>query len=313
MLKDYLSIARFDHASKHIFIIPGIVLSLLLNTDTILDPLKLLYGFFSAIMVASANYTINEYLDGPSDKYHPTKKNRPAARGLIKPTYMYLQYFTFIVLGLLFGLNIGVLYFSTLVIFIIAGLLYNVKPFRIKEIAYIDVALESLNNPIRLMLGWSIVSSNSIAPLSVLISYWFGGAFLMTAKRLAELRYMTQKQMVGDLVKYRPNFKFYTENSLLIMLFIYAMFSSFNLGVFLIKYRYEYIFLYPSIVAIFAYYLLLTLKENSIVQTPEKLFKDNWLIVLLIFAIISFIIFSMIDISFIGDILNLEIPQFDIE
>jgi len=313
VLKYYLSIARFDHATKHVFIIPGIVLSLLLNTETTLVPLKLLYGFFSAIMVASANYTINEYLDGPFDKFHPKKKSRPAAKGLIKPTYMYLQYFTFLILGLLSGLNIGILFLFTLVIFSIAGLLYNVKPFRFKDIPYIDVVLESLNNPIRLMLGWSIISENSIAPLSVLISYWFGGAFLMTAKRLAELRYMTKKQMLGDLVRYRPNFKFYTETSLVIILFVYAMFSSFNIGVFLIKYRYEYIFLYPSIVALFAYYLFLTLRANSIVQTPEKLFKDNRLIALLLISIISFIILSIIDISFIGDVLDLKIPTFNIK
>ena len=34
--------------------------------------------------------------------------------------------------------------------------MYNVKPFRFKDIVYLDVIIESLNNPIR-FLGWFIV------------------------------------------------------------------------------------------------------------------------------------------------------------
>jgi 4-hydroxybenzoate polyprenyltransferase len=312
MLRNYLSIARFDHATKHIFIIPGIVLSLLLIEDTFLDPLKLLFGLFSAIMIASANYTINEYLDAPFDKHHPKKYNRPAAKGLIKPLYMYLQYFSFILLGIISGINIGIVFITTLVIFISAGLLYNVKPFRFKNMPYIDVVCESLNNPIRLMIGWSIISNTSIAPISIMISYWFGGAFLMTAKRLSELRYMKHNNMLVELTQYRPTFKHYTENSLIIALFIYAMLSSFNIGIFLIKYRSEYIFLFPTIVTLFAYYLFLTLKDNSIVQTPELLFKDKGLIATLLISVILFIILSITDINLIGEILNSKIPHFKV-
>ena len=62
----------------------------------------------------------------------------------------------------------------------------------------------------------------------------------------------------------------------------------------------------------FAYYLFLTLKDNSIVQTPEKLIKDNMLIGLIIISIISFIALSIFDITFIGNILNLNIPKLDL-
>jgi decaprenyl-phosphate phosphoribosyltransferase len=313
MIKHYLSIARFDHAIKHVFMIPGILLSIILNNHTSIILSKLSLGFFSAIMIASANYTINEYLDGPFDKYHPKKKMRPAAKGLIKKPLMIIQYAFFIILGLMTALSIGKIFFISSIIFLIAGLLYNVKPFRIKDVLYFDVILESFNNPIRLMLGWSIISENTIAPLSLIITYWFGGAFLMTSKRLAELRYMKEIDMLENLIEYRPNFKKYSENALIIALFVYAIFSSFNAGVFLIKYRYEYILLYPLIVLLFTYYLFLTLQSNSIVQAPEKLFKDTRLMMILVLLIVSFFGLTALDINFINSIFALKIPQFNIQ
>ena len=312
MIKHYLSIARFDHAIKHVFMLPGILLSILFNEQASIILSKLSLGIVSAIMIASANYTINEYLDGPFDKYHPKKKARPAAKGLIKKPLMITQYSIFILVGLMAALFIGKIFLISSIIFLSAGILYNVKPFRIKDIPYFDVILESFNNPIRLMLGWSIISENTIAPLSLLISYWFGGAFLMTAKRLAELRYMKEIDMLENLIEYRPNFKKYNENALLIALFVYAIFSSFNAGVFLIKYRYEYILLYPLIVLLFTYYLFLTLQSNSIVQAPEKLFKDSRLVMILVLLIVSFIGLSILDINFINTILDLKIPQFNV-
>ena len=308
-IKNYLSIARFDHASKHIFIIPGLVLGMLLHTSYNISVEKILLGFIAAILIASSNYTINEYFDAPYDKYHPKKKNRPAARGLINKYFMILQYFIFMILGTAISIYIGKIFLFTIFFFILSGILYNIKPFRVKDIPYVDVILESFNNPLRLMLGWGIISDNSIAPVSIIISYWCGGAFLMTAKRLAEMRYMENTNSFKNLIKYRPNFKRYSEKSLSVALFIYAMFSSFNAGVFLIKYRTEYLLLYPLIVAIFAYYLHLTLANDSIVQTPEKLFKNFGLISLLIITSISFIALSYIDISFISKALNLRIPK----
>jgi hypothetical protein len=36
----------------------------------------------------------------------------------------------------------------------VMGVVYNVKPIRSKELPYLDVLSESINNPIRLLLGW---------------------------------------------------------------------------------------------------------------------------------------------------------------
>ena len=59
------------------------------------------------------------------------------------------------------------------------GTFYNMPPIRTKELPYIDVLTESINNPIRLLLGWFALVDNRIPPASLLIAYWALGAFFM--------------------------------------------------------------------------------------------------------------------------------------
>ena len=58
-INNYLKLARFDHATKHIFILPGIILAFIISGNDI-EPLVIIIGIISAIFTASANYTINE-------------------------------------------------------------------------------------------------------------------------------------------------------------------------------------------------------------------------------------------------------------
>ena len=46
--------------------------------------------------------------------------------------------------------------------------------FRTKDIPYLDVLSESINIPIRLMLGWFMVTSVFLPPLILVLTYWNG-------------------------------------------------------------------------------------------------------------------------------------------
>ena len=78
--------------------------------------------------------------------------------------------------------------------------------------------------------------------------------------------------------------------------FLYGLLASFFIAAFLIKYRNEYLFIFPVLAALFAYYLFIALGESSLAQTPEKLHKDIGLILIVSFTIILMIILTVVDI-----------------
>ena len=52
------------------------------------------------------------------------------------------------------------------------GCFYNIPPARTKDVPYLDVLTESINNPLRMLLGWYAVTSVLVPPVSLLVSYW---------------------------------------------------------------------------------------------------------------------------------------------
>ena len=85
----YLAIARPDHWIKNIFMIPGIAVALVVAPVTPADlVVPLLIGTISLCLAASANYTINEYLDAAYDRFHPHKSSRPGALGLLRGDFL---------------------------------------------------------------------------------------------------------------------------------------------------------------------------------------------------------------------------------
>ncbi|RNI25592.1 UbiA family prenyltransferase [Rufibacter latericius] len=286
--KEYVAIARPDHWFKNIFMLPGMLFAFMVY-DTSLDLtllLRIVIGIVSTCLIASANYTINEYLDAEFDRYHPEKKKRSAVVTVLSPVYVYTEYLLLVVLGLSLSYFISLPFLALEAFLLFMGIMYNVRPFRTKERVYLDVLSESVNNPIRLALGWFIFVPTAllpesmlnpmwafIPPSSIIVAYWMGGAFLMATKRFAEYRYINNPELAG---LYRKSFKRYTENSLLISMFFYAITSAFFLGIFLIKNKIELLISFPFFALLFAWYLQIGLRKDSVVQGPEKLHKETF-------------------------------------
>ncbi|WP_296478064.1 UbiA family prenyltransferase [Roseinatronobacter sp.] len=280
-IRDYMRIARFDHMTKQIFIIPGIAAALMLRphvTDQLYT--NLIIGFAAAVAIASANYVINEWLDREFDAHHPEKSQRAAVQTALDVRVVYGFYAALLAAGLALAASVNQTFLAIAVVFAIAGILYNVRPFRTKDRVVIDVLSESLNNPLRLMLGWTMVDPGTLPPISLLMAFWFGGAFLMNSKRLAEFREIVATRGRETLELYRPSFALYSENSLSVANLAYALACAFFIAIFAVKYRIEYILLFPLLVALFAEYYLLTLRPASVARAPEKLFKARRLMLL---------------------------------
>ena len=298
-ITNFVSMIRIDHWFKNIFVFPGIIFAILLTDETFKfqNTFYYLRLLFSICLIASSNYLINEYLDSKFDKYHPVKKNRPAVKNKFKLIHVLIIYFSLIVSSFIIAYDANLKFKLLLLLLLVMGVLYNVNPIRLKDKPYLDILSESLNNPIRLLLGWYLVSDAILPPSSLILSFWMGGAFLMTIKRFAEIRSVKKNY----LNKYRTSFKYYTENLLLLKSFFYSLMTAFFLGIFLIKYRIEYLITFPFLSLLFVYYLSIGLSKNSITQTPEKLYKNKYLNLIVILNVIVFLISTIFDFN------NLEI------
>ncbi len=305
MKNPYVKIARPDHWIKQLFIIPGILVAMLLIDNVNINVYMTLYyiilGFLGTCFVASANYVINEYLDAEFDKYHPTKKNRPLVTLEVKKKFIYLEYAVLSIIGLVCAWFVSLPFFITDLVLLIMGILYNVKPFRTKDIPFLDVLSESINNALRLLLGWFIITDCYLPPVSIVIGYWMFGAFLMGIKRYAEYRMINNPKKAS---LYRKSFSRYTEESLLISSVCYAFISIFLFTTFLLKYRIELVLCVPFMCFLYCYYLRLSFKPDSAVQKPEKLYKEKKLLLFCILFVIVLVVLLYVDIPMLDKLLG---------
>lgn len=294
-MKKYLKIMRLDHWIKQLFILPGCVAAAFLTQASFSKAIMLqfLCGFFAACLIASANYVINEWLDAEFDQYHPTKKNRSVVTEDVHGGVVWALWAGLTLAGLGLSCLVGVPFLLMSAWLCAMGLLYNVKPIRTKDIPVLDVLSESVNNAIRLLMGWFIISSVTIPPSSLIFGYWMAGAFLMAIKRFAEYRMIHDKVLAGN---YRKSFHYYSETTLLISAFFYAMCSVFFIGIFLIKYRIELVLLVPALIGLYCYYFYLSFSEDSSVQKPEKLYREKGLMLYCLVLIVLFALLMTVDI-----------------
>src|SRR5665213_3166657 len=147
-LRAHLAIARLDHSIKNLFVLPGIIVPLSVDPalwSRRLVP-ELLWAFVSITLVACSNYVINEVLDAPFDRLHPAKQQRPAARRLVNLPAAYVQWILMMAAGVAIGWTISRPFAATLLALWVMGCAYNIPPLRTKDVPYLDVLTESVNN-----------------------------------------------------------------------------------------------------------------------------------------------------------------------
>jgi decaprenyl-phosphate phosphoribosyltransferase len=286
----HVNLLRLDHSVKQIFVIPGIVIAASIVGAPFDGALlmRVLLGLAAVMAVASSNYVLNELLDAPYDRLHPAKRLRPAACGRVNAPLGYLQWLVVAAVGFALALQVSEpMFFSVLSLWVM-GCLYNIPPVRTKDVPYIDVLSESINNPIRLCVGWYMVTAAVLPPVSLLVAYWMLGAYFMALKRFSEYREIGR----DSAVMYRRSFEFYNEQSLLTSVLFYGSTAMLFFGAFIMRYRMEMVFAFPFIALLMAYYFKLSFVEDSPVQHPEKLYREPKVMALL--AICSLVLVAML-------------------
>jgi 4-hydroxybenzoate polyprenyltransferase len=301
----YLSIARPDHWFKNIFMLLGVLLALFYHPDRIDAAMlsRVLWGLAATCLIASSNYVLNEILDAPTDRAHPTKRNRPIPSGLVRVGVAYVEWIALGAAGLAMAAALNRPFLYAAAFLLVMGMIYNIPPIRSKEWPYLDVLSESINNPIRLMLGWFAVSALDFPPVSLLVAYWMIGAFFMAAKRFSEYRSIDNPAVAGA---YRASFRYYNEQKLLISMFFYTTTFALFLGVFIIRYHLELILLFPLVAGFVCYYLHVAFKKESAAQSPEHLYRETGLMLYLGVCVVAFVGLMFVEIPTLYRVFNVQ-------
>jgi 4-hydroxybenzoate polyprenyltransferase len=309
-VRPYVEIARIDHWFKNAFMLLGVLLAVFYEPSLFVwssvPPLAL--AVLATCLVASSNYVLNEVLDAPYDRLHPTKQHRPMPAGEATGNVAMVEWAALGVAGVGLGCLVHPSFAATALVFWLAGIVYNVRPLRTKELPYLDVLSESFNNPIRLGLGWFALVPDKVPPLSLIIAYWMAGAFFMATKRFAEHRSIRDR---STLAAYRGSFIYYTEDRLLVSMFFYALASAFFSGIFIVRYHVELILFVPVAAGFFAYYLKLGLGEDSATQNPERLLRDPKFVLYAVASTIILVLLMFTRVPILYDLFNIASSPVD--
>lgn len=294
MVKNLIDVFRPLRWYRNGFMIAAVILAIkLLNIDIrsiVSFPFiyPVLIAFVALCLVASGNYGINEVFDSETDKHHPEKKNRSIPSGKISPvTVICLAVLLYIAGFLLISTINNYMLVISLSLLLISGILYNVKPFRLKDKPYVDFIFEAANNPIRLMVGWyAVAKPANLVPASIVFGFWFLGIFLMAAKRFGEIRFIQDKEKAA---KYRNSFKYYNEENLFFSMIAAAMSFTFMLGALSFKYSVDVVVALPFMVLWMVWFFHLAYQQNTIVKDPERIFEKK---PFLFFSLLTLLIFT---------------------
>jgi 4-hydroxybenzoate polyprenyltransferase len=241
-------------------------------------------SFLLTWAISTANYVLNEIVDAPYDIHHPAKRHRPLIRGEIKKA-------PFILLGIgitAAGFTLAIAFFSrsfvlSLLALLAAGFIYNVKPVRTKDIPFLDAISESANNPIRFLIGWyAFAPQHYFPPVSLLVTWWSFGNFLMTAKRLSEFRLLRDKA-----ADYRLSHKRYSQNLLLFGMVVSSAVFLTSFVVFVLSISlYRSLVIFPVLLLYLSLFFRKTLDEREVMEEPESLLRSP-LIALLTLVLVA--------------------------
>lgn len=290
----HVAMARPDYWFKNVFVLPGVVVAL--GTVPVTDwgafAQRLVLGLVAICLVASSNYTLNEILDAPTDRHHATKRDRPIPSGRVRVSLAWAQWIALFAIGMALGIRVSALFATSLAALWFMACVYNIPPVRSKDQPYVDVLSEAINNPIRMVAGWYIVTTATHAPASLLLSYWMIGCYFMALKRYAELAGFADR---ASAAAYRRSFAFYTPERLIVSIMFYAAAAMLFFGAFCMRYRLELILSFPLVALVMASYLRVALKPDSAAQHPERLYRERGLMSAVVATTIVMVVLLRVD------------------
>ena len=170
---------------KNLLIFLPILLAHTLNPGL---SVKALFAFISFSLMASCVYIINDLVDLEADRKHPTKRNRPFARGDLSIQGGIFLSFNFFIISVVTSLVFQNVYFSFILIFYF--ILTTVYTFYFKKICVFDIIILASLYTIRIIAGG--------AALDVYLSPWLLAFSMFVFLSLAILKRFSELKLLSN-------------------------------------------------------------------------------------------------------------------
>ncbi|MDD4785123.1 MAG: UbiA prenyltransferase family protein [Candidatus Shapirobacteria bacterium] len=181
------------------------------------------FAFISFCLLSSSSYIINDLIDINKDRLHPTKKNRPIARGDISESLGAFIALILLFLGLAIAIFTSYSFFIISLIFILLQYSYSLF---LKKKAIIDIVGIALFFIIRAYAG-EIVTGYHL-PIWIMLTVIFLSLFIASGKRRSELMNSGIKTRSALAGYGKSLLNFYTTMFAVCTLITYAMFTFFE-------------------------------------------------------------------------------------
>jgi len=282
-MKEILTLLRPHQYVKNLFIFAPLVFAFNFSETAALNAV---IAFILFSVLASSIYIFNDYMDIEEDKKHPTKKNRPLAKGTISKSMAKILFlslsFTAFTLAFIFNLEL----FYVLLAYFILNILYS---YRLKHIAIVDIFIISTGFVLRLFAG-ALVTQTPLSMWIIIITFLLA-IFLALAKRRDDvLLSLEGKETRKNIDGY--NLEFVNATMVLMAGVVIVSYLQYTVSPEVIaRVGSEHLFLttFFVILAIFRYMQITFVEENS--GSPTKVvLKDRFIQVSILFWLLSFIL-----------------------
>lgn len=274
IIADYLNLIRIKQWYKNsVVFLPLIFASQDISRGSVYS---VFLGFLALSFISSANYIINDYLDRKRDRLHPTKRDRPLAKGRISTLQAILIFLFFAVLAFVMSVPLGLLFQISLCFLFLGTFTYSVW---LKRIPFADIIFIAINFVIRVVAGAMIIK--------VIISPWIILCPFFLALMMASGKRATDRKLLGIKAgNFNPVLKHYSEeltNAFIIisgsaLLLCYSLYAFSRTQLMLITIPF-------TTYAIFRYIYLIK-EDSEIARNPELLYRDKPIVIATVFWLV---------------------------
>ncbi len=153
-------------------------------------------AFIAFCFIASAVYVFNDILDVNNDKFHPIKKNRPIASGMVSILHACVLFVILMLCSFLISLYINKYVLLAVILYLLLNVWYSVQ---LKFIPIIDVVCIAFGFILRILAGCGVILVIP-SPLVILLTF-FTSMFFTFSKRKLEYKLIKDKSACRKSIK----------------------------------------------------------------------------------------------------------------